>query len=137
MREHRARAKKKWEEMVRRVAQSRSDQLILTEAPCLEAIPGLERALDAFVGEPYEPFDHNTFDLSPKYVMENYRRHILESLEYGSRLFSGIGHLGDDSRKDRAFRFVTAVFMRHEREVELVQLKNDLLIERVENETYE
>ena len=39
--------------------------------------------------------------------------------------------------RDVALRFLTVVFMHHEREVELTQLDNDLLIEPIENEAYE
>ena len=50
-------------------------------------------------------------------------------LENVSVLFSAIPSLCQDRRKDRAWRFVTLVFLEHEREVRLTQYGDDLLVE--------
>jgi len=49
MKESRARAKRKREEVKRLLAGSRSGPLLLMEEPCLDSIPGLQEALDAFI----------------------------------------------------------------------------------------
>jgi len=50
VRESRARAKRKREEVRRLLAGSRSDALLLMEEPCLQSIPGLADALNSFIG---------------------------------------------------------------------------------------
>jgi hypothetical protein len=47
-------------------------------------------------------------------------------------MFSGINCITADPHEDRIRRFVTLIFMQHEREVELTQSDNDLLIEKME-----
>ena len=117
--------------------QNRSGQLPLLQNPILETIPGLIDDLEHFVGAKQEPAYQLALDLYPSYKMADYRNHILAALQYGSRMFSGIHHLGRNEARDVALRFLTVVFMCHEREVELTQVDNDLLIEPIENEAYE
>ena len=49
MREHRIRAQKKREEVMRMLAENRSGEWLLDEQPDLEAVPGLLEALDGFI----------------------------------------------------------------------------------------
>ena len=49
MREHREKIERRKEEIRRLLAETRSDELILTEEPSLEAIPGLMEALEHFI----------------------------------------------------------------------------------------
>ena len=51
-------------------------------------------------------------------------------------MFSDIKALNEDSRLDKIWRFVTFVFMKHDREVELTHYGNDLLVESFSNEGY-
>jgi hypothetical protein len=134
MRESRERGKRKKEEVRRLLAESRSGTLLLTEEPSLEAIPGLNEALDDFI----RIEGQGNYEFSPKagFRMEDYRDHILSVLGLGSRLFSDIAPMIDDSRRDRIWRFVTLTFMAQDRAVELTQYGSDILVGRVSNEAY-
>lgn len=100
----------------------------------MESIPGLKDALDGFLGSGMIGFA----GFLPKsgFSMMEYRNHILSVLPLGSRLFSDIAPMIDDSRRDRIWRFVTLTFMAQDREVELTQYGADILVERVRNEAY-
>ena len=134
MKESRARAKRKKEEVRRLLAESRSGTLLLTEEPCLEAIPGLNEALEDFIKS--EMFGGYEFASKSGFRMDDYRDHILSVLKLGSRLFSDIAPMIDDSRRDRIWRFVTLTFMAQDRLVELTQYGPDILVGRVSNEAY-
>jgi hypothetical protein len=134
MRESRARAKKKREEVRRLLAGSRSDPLSFMEPPCLESIPGLAEALNSFIGTEIA----GACGYAPKsgFRMADYRNHILSLLGVGSRLFSDIAPLIEDYRRDKIWRFITLIFMAQDREVELTQYGRDILVGRVSSEAY-
>jgi hypothetical protein len=134
MRESRARAKRKREEVKRLLGGSRSGVLQLMEEPCLESVPGLTQALNDFIG--IEMADGASFAPKSRFSMGDYRNHILSILGVGSRLFSDIAPLSSDHRKDKVWRFITILFMTQDREVELTQYGADILVERVANETH-
>ena len=132
MKASRAKAKKKKEEMIKFLAETRSGELPLLQEPCLESIPGLVEDLNDLVGADDLNPDNSIFEIDTGFEMEDYRRHILSALGYGSRMFSGINCLSADPREDKIWRFVTLIFMQHEQEIELTQHDNDLFIESVE-----
>ena len=68
--------------------------------------------------------------------MGKYRNHILSALGWDLMLFSQIQPLVADIRDDKINRFITLVFMDHEREVELSQYGDDLSIQRRYNAAY-
>ena len=86
--------------------------------------------MDCFIGA--DEYDDLGFEVDSGFEMDDYRSHILSALGYGSRMFSSINCILSDPREDRIWRFVTLIFMQHEREVELTQYDNDLLIESFE-----
>ena len=61
--------------------------------------------------------------------MHAYWKTISESVSAGGALFSSLPPILEDDRIDRVWRFRTLVHMWHEREVELTQYGNDLLVE--------
>lgn len=132
MKASRAKAKKKKEEMIKLLMEARSGELPLLQDPCLESVPGLLADLDHFVGadegESYNP----VLETNSVFSMDDYRNHILSTLDCGSRFFSKINNLGANHREDKVNRFVTLIFMQNDQEVELTQYENDLLIERPE-----
>jgi hypothetical protein len=134
MQESRARAKKKREEVKSLLMGSRSDALFLMDEPCLESIPGLDEALNGFIGTDIAA--GCAFAPKSGFRMGDYRNHILSILGVGSRLFSDITPLTDDRRRDKIWRFVTLTFMAQDREVELTQYGADILVGRVGNEAY-
>ena len=136
MRESRSRAKAKREEIRRLLAGSRSGHLPLMEEPDLEAIPGLIQDLNAFVQQESFDISEFTFETGCSFHMDDYRQHILSSLSWNAIAFSEIAPIMDDCRQDKVWRFITLVFMDHERDLELRQYGDDLLIQRVYHETY-
>ena len=137
VRKSRARAAKRREEMMRLLAGYRSGELLLTERPSLESIPGLIEDLDDFIGtEGLRPGDF-ALNTNSGFKMDDYRQHILHVLGCDSLLFSDIDTLINDARRDKIWRFVTLIFMQSEREVMLTQYGNDLLVEKTSYETYQ
>jgi hypothetical protein len=134
MRESRARAKRKREEVKRLLAGERSNPLSFMEEPCLESIPGLAEALNRFIGA--ELSGGRAFAPKAGFRMADYRNHILSVLRVGSTLFSDIAPLMDDCRRDKVWRFLTLIFMAQDREVELTQYRTDILVGRIGNEAY-
>jgi hypothetical protein len=135
MREHRDHVKSRREEIGRLLAESRSGALLLTEEPRMDTLPDFLQDLDAFIlGNPIEAGD--AFELKGDFNMSAYRTHILSLLSHHTFRFSDISPLTEDDRRDRARRFITLVFMDNDREINLQQHGNDLLIRRHVNETY-
>ena len=134
MRESRDRDRRKREEINSLLAGSRSGPLSFMEEPCLEAIPGLTEALNGFIKS--EMAGGYKFAPKSRFRMDDYRNHILSVLGLGSRLFSDIAPMIDDSRRDRIWRFVTLTFMAQDRVVELTQYGTDIFVERACNEAY-
>ena len=136
MRESRDRKKKKREEIRQLLAESRSESFYLTEEPDLDSIPGLIEDLNEFIQNASDESNLDSFDVDQPFDMGNYREHILSMLSWDSMLFSDIVPIIEDNRKDRVRRFITLIFMEHEREVELIQLGDDLSVQRRYNEAY-
>jgi hypothetical protein len=136
MQESRARAMQRKEEVGRLLAESRSDSLHLTEDPDLGSIPGLIQDLDDFIQENPPEIGQRCFSGKSDFAISDYREHILSALSWDSMLFSDISPLIQNLRADKAWRFITVVFMDHEREIELVQHGNDLVIQRAHNAAY-
>jgi DNA-directed RNA polymerase subunit RPC12/RpoP len=136
MRESRKRAKESREAIRRLLAESRSDHLPLMENPDLGSIPGLIQDLDDFIQDNPPEIGQMCFPGESDFAISDYREHILSLLGWDSMLFSDISPLIQDLRADKAWRFITAVFMDHEREIELAQHGNDLVIQRLHNEAY-
>ena len=60
--------------------------------------------------------------------LDHYRETIRHSLAGATRRFSSLPTLHDDARMDRARRFVTLIYMEHDREVVLEQKHEDILV---------
>lgn len=113
------------------LASSRSNALALTEMSGLNDIPGLTEDLDAFLGS-MPQVELRAFQGHGEFVMDAYREAILGYLGGLEVMFSSFPALCEDVRVDRARRFVTLIYMEHEREVVLTQYGNDILVERHE-----
>ncbi|EFK09978.1 conserved hypothetical protein [delta proteobacterium NaphS2] len=125
----RARAARQKQEMGRILAESRSDVLLLTDEPRLKSITGLLEDLDDFIGTPAPEPDFLRLDSDSVFRMADYRTHILHVVGDDCLMFSDIGPLVDDLRRDRVWRFITLIFMQNDREVMLTQYGNDFLVE--------
>jgi hypothetical protein len=136
MRESRKRVKERREAIRRLLAESRSDRLPLMENPDLGSIPGLIQDLDDFIQENPPEIDQVPIYGKSDFAISDYREHILSLLSWDSMFFSDISPLIQDLRADKAWRFITVVFMEHDREIELAQHGNDLVIQRIHNEAY-
>lgn len=119
MRESRARKEAKVEEMRQLLAESRS-----APHPPYDEYAGNLAAftadLDQYVSvpiamEPYAAVNRPAFD------MHLYREHILELVRDCVVDFDGIAAVVHDGRLDRAFRFITVVFMEQDGLLEILQ----------------
>jgi hypothetical protein len=72
------------------------------------------------------------FERDDPFRMQEYRRVILSCVEECNLLFSAVPRIAESLRLDRVRRFVTLVYMWQEREVELAQYGEDILVERYE-----
>ena len=136
MREFRKKEKNRKEAIRRLLAESRSGVLPLTEDPDLEAIPGLIQDLNDFIQSESDEMVSIAFITKPRFSMDDYRDHINSILSWDCMLFSNIDPLTNDFRNDKIWRFITLIFMQNDREVDLAQHGNDLVIQRVYNEAY-
>jgi hypothetical protein len=136
MRESRERGRKRKEEIGRLLMEARSGALPLLEQPNLESINGLLQDLDLFVQHGSEDVLPCGFEPKQEFSMARYRDHILARLGWGAVSFSGIPAMGEESRQDRAWRFITLVFMQNERVVDLVQEGDNIWVQRLQNEAH-
>jgi len=131
MRTARERKRRKREEMRQLLANARSDPLFLSELPALDSIPGLEMALNEFIGTA-EPIRFAAFRGEHPFDMEEYRKAILAHLQDFNVLFSRLPKICDDLRLDRIWRFVTLIYMEQVQEVHLSQCGGDIWVIRHE-----
>ena len=127
-RESRERKRQKIEAMRQLLAGTRSSDLNFGDVPDLDAVPGLAMDLDQFVGG-VEAVDVGQFLSDDVFDMRAYWDSIVTVLHDGEILFSRIPPMHGNARVDRVRCFRTLVQMWHEREVNLTQYGNDLLVE--------
>jgi DNA-directed RNA polymerase subunit RPC12/RpoP len=106
---------------------ARSHALVLLDEIDLNALPDLTEDIDHLVGCPEAALERWSPETGPPY--EQYRRHIIGLLAATTR-FSTIAPLIPEERRDRVHRFATLIFMEHNREVDLCQMDNDILVSR-------
>lgn len=126
MRKYREQARRRREQAARILAESRSADLFLDELFSLESLPGLVDDLNSFIDQA-ENHEFEAESAQP-FSMARYRDHILSLLSWNSLLFSEITPVIEDLRKDRAYRFVTLVYMDHDRELGIFQDGDDILV---------
>ena len=136
MQESRQRKKAKREEIRRLLAESRSDVFVFTEEPDLESIPGLVYDLDEFIYNEDLGLNTAVYDQGNIFDIEKYRSHILSILGWDPVPFSDITSLEDNRRKDRAYRFITLIYMQHDLEIEIKQQGVELFVQRIYHETH-
>ena len=66
--------------------------------------------------------------------LDEYRRNIMSLLSWNPVNFSDLKPMIDNLRRDRVRRFVTLVFMEHQKEVELDQDGDEIWIRKVYHE---
>lgn len=133
MQESRKRKTERRERIRQILALSQSKVYALDSAVDLRVIPGLEEALDKMVGCPFPKELLQKFVANPEFDMSSYRKHIMANLTPSETLFEAIPPLlSANSRKDRVWRFITLIFMDHEREINLYQSNNILVVEKNE-----
>jgi hypothetical protein len=136
MRESRARAKQRKEAIRQLLMEARSGTLPLLEEPNLESIHGLLEDLDCFVQQGSQDVTLCGFEPKQEFSMAGYREHILSNLNWGRVSFSGIPPIGEESRRDRAWRFITLIFMQTDREIELTQEGDNIWVQRATHEAH-
>jgi len=137
MKKSRARSLKVREEAINKLKASLSGSFYLTEDPVIEGVPGLMEALNLFLTQK-ESFQCGQGLLGKyEFAMPAYRQHILQSLGWGRHSFSSFLPMGNESRKDRVWRFITLVYMDHTGEVVLTQEDHDIWVARGNREAYQ
>ena len=136
MREHRKKVRQEREEMKRFLAESRSGALLLMEEPRLESLHGFVQDLEAFIQTHQDIPNDSGFESKLTFSMDRYRSHILSCLSAKSVRFSDIAQVDKDTRRDKAWRFITLVFMEHDRLIALAQEGDNIWVQRLQNEAY-
>ena len=133
MRESRERKRRKKAQVQAFLRVARSDVLAHEDCPDLGQIEGLNEALDSMVNSPIPKELLLSMAKSPEFDLTKYKEHIVGCLQEAYEiLFDDIQPLIDNTRKDRAFRFVTLIFMNHWGDVELIQYGDKVVVEKVE-----
>ncbi len=127
MKESRERKQQLRERMRKQLADSRSKELELEDYPQLENIAGLEQDLDRLIGAE-SGNDEFAYDRSETFCMIDYRHAISALVNERGVLFSEIPVLHPSTSKDRVWRFITLIFMEHDREVHLRQEGDDIWV---------
>ena len=136
---HRERKQRQREERIKQIMNNQSDVLLFFEAPDLDRISGLNDELNALVGlYANEPEDFHWSSQS-EFNLEGCRQHILGQLGWAKKLFSSFDSVHHDEKQDRAWRFITLIFMEHDDEVVLTQASSaELWVEKQDqNEAYD
>jgi len=127
MRESRERARERRERVRLMLLGTRSDSLALTDLLDLAEVPGLIDALSDFLGGYKGDGLPETFVLD-EFRMDRYREIIRTCLLGHAVRFDAIPAVAQDARRDRVRRFITLVFMEHEREVSLSQFGDTIVV---------
>lgn len=106
---------------------AKSGSLCLTDKVDLDSLPGFMQDLNQFIGIESQA---ELALLNQTLSLEEYRKHLLDQLDT-ERLFNSFTSLSSEERKDRIYRFITLIFMEQEREVNLFQYGNDILVEKI------
>jgi hypothetical protein len=125
-------------ERAQRIAETladRSGPLMLDEPVRLEAVPGLEEALNGLVNSPIPVELLRAFLRGGDFDLDGYQRHVLSHLGLVATDFEAIPGLIDDRRKDRIFRFIAMVFVASAGKVEIWQEGEQIRVRK--RETYE
>jgi hypothetical protein len=120
------------DEIRRLLANSRSETLQFDEELSLSEIPGLEQALDDFIGDPTDFPDSFSDERRDGFLMDTYHEHILSIVDESTILFDSIPPLAEDLRLDRVRRFITLIYMEQDGEVDLIQHDESILVEKHE-----
>ena len=97
----------------------------------LQAVPGLQDALDSLVGSvgalAYLPLTEG-FDLN------RYQRHLETHIGPKEQSFDDLPALDENGRLDRIWRFITIVFMAHFGLIDILQREQTILVRRHETD---
>ncbi len=136
MQDSRRRAMVKKEEVRKLLAESRSGALTIMDEPQFDSIPELFKDLDLFIQNNAYQLSDGAFDFKSGFDMTPYRTQTLSLLSQSPIRFSSISPIPGDDRLDKVRRFITLIFMDNDREVNIQQHGNDLLIWRRQDEAY-
>jgi len=117
MAESRQRKKEKIKQVREMLAQSRS-QAITFDAVDLDSVPGLLVALNGLT----QGIDDNVLlELKSKFDIERYQSHIKAHIQDFEIDLRSIPAILENTHKDLIWRFIAAIFLEHEREIEIHQ----------------
>lgn len=117
MAESRQRKKEKLQQVREMLAQSRSDSLAFG-AVDLDSVPGLLTALNSLT----QGIDESMLlELKGKFDLSRYQSHIKAHIKDFEIDLRGIPAIMENKRKDLIWRFIAAIFLEHEQEIEIRQ----------------
>ena len=117
----------------KQVMKARSDVYYPEEEIKLDEIKGLSETLDLFIESPIPEELIKYYLKSNDFDIKKYKNHILSYLKGYEILFDKIPPLIENIRKDKIFRFITLIFMVHNKEIILTQYNDKILVEKVES----
>ena len=127
MRESRERKEASREELQRSLEGSRSKPLVLDDSAPAAVLDELSADIDKYVAIGI-PTSLARMTIREPFRIEMYKQHIRDVCAGCIVHFDGISPLIGDRRVDRAFRFITAIFMENDREIELSQQNGGKLL---------
>jgi hypothetical protein len=136
MRDSRARARQKKEHISRLLLEARSGTLPLLEEPNPDSIHGLLEDLDLFVQQGSQDIALCCFEPRQEFSMAHYRDHILSAITGQGMLFTEIAPFAQEKQRDKAWRFITLIFMQNDRIVDLIQEGDNIWVQRLSNEAH-
>ena len=118
MAESRQRKQKLREKVRQMLAESRSEALSLESAHDLDSIPGLVAALNSLS----QGMDEQMLvDLKSRFDLSRYQTHIKAHLQDFPIDLRRIPAIIENTRKDLIWRFIAAIFLEHEKQVQIQQ----------------
>jgi len=126
MRQSRERRIRKLEEFRRLLSGSRSDTWMMDDFSPFEGLPGLSATLDECIHA--QQADVDAFETAEDFKMESYRQTIISAMAGCSIPFNLLPALCKNDRLDRARHFMTLLFMEQDREVQLHERPDGILV---------
>ena len=125
MQESRERKRREQEMVTKAVRHAPSDPITPCEPISLDQSPGLEMDLNTIIAAVVPQELRKS--VQERFDIDTYRRHLSELVQGCVVEFEAISKLIEDTRLDRIFRFVTAIFLEHEGLLEIEQIEGGRL----------
>ncbi len=125
MQESRDRKRREQDLVPQTVTHEHSEPILPEDPISLDQAPGLEMDLNGIIGA-VVPLELRKA-VAESFDLEKYRRHLIDLVQGCVVDFDGVSQLIGNARLDRIFRFVTAIFLEHERFLKIEQIEGGRL----------